>query len=221
MPGREDGASADEESSQCSSGCQSGWTLYLEHSGSGQQQRRTLPYPYVHPGDVLRHMLPQAEYSDDDEEDSMVSDASSGLPPHLRGEEEELLQVRGQTNMPSQQRRSAFDGDQCHSGWGGSRRSASRSGSRSFVSTRSGSSGEMRSRKKRRAVIQRQDESATRRHRVFHDDDLHDTASSSGVITPAAVVEAMKDGMDLQPSCACALSVRSTGMQGLAMLHHN
>ncbi|EMS53491.1 hypothetical protein TRIUR3_35332 [Triticum urartu] len=220
MPGREDGASADEESSQCSSGCQSGWTLYLEHSGSGQQQRRTLPY--VQPGDVLRQMLPQVEYSDEEEEDSMVSDASSGLPPHLRGEEEELLQVRGQTNMPSQQRRSAFGGDQCHSGWGGSRRTASLSGSRSFVSTRSRSSGEMRSRKKRRAVVQRQDEPATRRHGVFDDDDdLHDTASSSGVVAPAAVVEAIKDGMDLQPSCACAFSVRSTGMQGLAMLHHN
>ncbi|KAE8806961.1 hypothetical protein D1007_16827 [Hordeum vulgare] len=218
MPGRDDEAFTDEESSQCSSGCQSGWTLYLEHSGSGQQQRRTLPY--VQPDDVvLRQMLPQAEYSDE-EEDSMVSDASSGPPPHLHGgEEEELLQMRGQISMLSQQRLSDFGGDQCYSSRGDGRRSASLTGSRSLISTRSHSSGEMRSRKKRRAVVQRQVESATRRHGVFDDDDLHDTASSSGVIAPAEVVEAMNDGMDLQPSCA--FSVRSTGMPGLAMLRHN
>ncbi|CAM0905075.1 unnamed protein product [Alopecurus aequalis] len=185
MTGREEAGADEEESSQCSSGCQSGWTLYLEHSGSGQQQCCTLP---CNPADVRRQMLPQEEYNSD-EEDSMVSDASSGPPPHLRDEEEELLQVQGKIKP---QHRSAFGGGQCYnSGSSGGRRSASVSGSRSLVSTRSRSLGEARSRKKRKAVVQRKVEAATNCYGVVDDDDLDDTASSSAVVASADLVEAM------------------------------
>lgn len=60
-------------SGECSSGCESGWTLYLEHSNRNhnfveyKQQHQECYYDYV----------------EEDEEDlSMVSDASSG-PPHF------------------------------------------------------------------------------------------------------------------------------------------
>uniref|UniRef100_A0ACD5UQS2 Uncharacterized protein n=1 Tax=Avena sativa TaxID=4498 RepID=A0ACD5UQS2_AVESA len=188
----------EEESLQCSSGCQSGWTLYLEHSGSGQQQCCTPP---CHPADVRRQMSLHAEYNSDEEEDSMVSDASSGPPHHVRDDEEELLQVqvRGQINK---QHRPSFGGDQCcDSGIGGGRGRGSVSGSLSLVSTRTRSSGEEKSRKKRRrAAVQRKDEAAgMNRYRVVDDEDLDDTASSSAVFAPADLVEAMHLQ---QPSCA-------------------
>jgi hypothetical protein len=189
----------EEESSQCSSGCQSGWTLYLEHSGSGQQQQPcTLSH---HPVDVRvrRQMSPHSEYSSD-EEDSMVSDASSGPAHDLRDDEEELLHVQGQINK---QRRPSFAGDRCYadSGIAGGGRSASVSaGSRSSVSTRSGRLGEAGSRKKRRTiVVQRADEAAIRCRGVVDDGDLDDTASSSAFVASADVVEAMHRK---QQSCA-------------------
>uniref|UniRef100_A0ACD5U9S6 Uncharacterized protein n=1 Tax=Avena sativa TaxID=4498 RepID=A0ACD5U9S6_AVESA len=182
----------EEESSQCSSGCQSGWTLYLEHSGSGQQQCCTPP---CHPGDVRRQVSLHAEYNSD-EEDSMVSDASSGPPHHLRDDDEEeplQVRVRGQINKL---RRPSFGGDGgqcCDSGIGGGRRSGSVSGSRSFISTRSRSSSEGKSRKKRRraVVVQRKDGAGMNRYGVVDDEDLDDTASSSAVVAPADLVAAM------------------------------
>jgi hypothetical protein len=169
----------EEESSQCSSGCQSGWTLYLDHSGSGQQQQCcALPR---HPADVRRQMLLQEEYSSD-EEDSMVSDASSGPAHYVRDDKEELLQVQGQI---SKQRRSSFGVDP--------------SGSRSLLPARSHSSGEAKLRKKRRTALQGVDEAAIRCHvDVDDDDDLDDTASSSAVVASDHIVEAMRQQ---QPSC--------------------
>ncbi|XP_052206275.1 protein SOB FIVE-LIKE 5-like [Diospyros lotus] len=70
--------------SQCSSGCESGWTLYLEHS-------LLSPYPnsnhhFLHDGDADADA--RAVYSNNNKEEegveeedlSMVSDASSGPP---------------------------------------------------------------------------------------------------------------------------------------------
>ncbi|GAU29504.1 hypothetical protein TSUD_115260 [Trifolium subterraneum] len=60
--------------SECSSGCESGWTLYLDHSFNASQSHTPSFGCYE---ETTKHKL-----EDSDEEDlSMVSDASSG-PPH-------------------------------------------------------------------------------------------------------------------------------------------
>lgn len=72
--------------SECSSGCESGWTLYLEHSSSkfsagGKHQKMAPSHHEDHQGKKNGSF----SYDDDDEEEedlSMVSDASSG-PPHF------------------------------------------------------------------------------------------------------------------------------------------
>lgn len=78
--------------SECSSGCESGWTMYLnQFSSSADQCNRSMPvdgeynrrrrkggYNYEH----------EQEDDDEDEDLSMLSDASSG-PPHFQQEEEE------------------------------------------------------------------------------------------------------------------------------------
>lgn len=67
---------------ECSSGCESGWTLYLQHSSISASYDRELDSPN-------RVFTNEDEEGDDEDEDlSMVSDASSG-PPHLHEEEEE------------------------------------------------------------------------------------------------------------------------------------
>ncbi|KAL5076216.1 hypothetical protein RYX36_015200 [Vicia faba] len=58
--------------SECSSGCESGWTLYLDHSFHTSSQSYT---PSL---DQTKHK--KVQY-DEEEDSSMVSDASSG-PPH-------------------------------------------------------------------------------------------------------------------------------------------
>lgn len=65
--------------SECSSGCESGWTLYFEHSMDASH--RDPPF------------LDEKGAEDEEEDLSMVSDASSG-PPHLHEEEEEEDQDR-------------------------------------------------------------------------------------------------------------------------------
>lgn len=71
--------------SECSSGCESGWTMYLEHSMDDASHRD--PPPFVEANN--KRVADEGEVGDEEEEDlSMVSDASSG-PPHLHEEEEE------------------------------------------------------------------------------------------------------------------------------------
>ncbi|CAK9144973.1 unnamed protein product [Ilex paraguariensis] len=66
--------------SECSSGCESGWTLYLEHSFLSQN-----PSHRDHGREVFNEE--EREKDEDEEEDlSMVSDASSG-PPHFHEDE--------------------------------------------------------------------------------------------------------------------------------------
>ncbi|KAH6764886.1 hypothetical protein C2S52_013886 [Perilla frutescens var. hirtella] len=57
--------------SECSSGCESGWTTYLD-----QLSNSTNPY------NRQNHEVKGANVNEEDEDLSMVSDASSG-PPHL------------------------------------------------------------------------------------------------------------------------------------------
>uniref|UniRef100_A0A5B6YS84 Uncharacterized protein n=1 Tax=Davidia involucrata TaxID=16924 RepID=A0A5B6YS84_DAVIN len=70
--------------SECSSGCESGWTLYLEHS--------VLSSYISHRGNEFvdeRGVFAEekrAKYEDEEENLSMVSDASSG-PPHFNEDE--------------------------------------------------------------------------------------------------------------------------------------
>lgn len=70
--------------SECSSGCESGWTLYLEHSFlSADPLHRGSGFV---DGEVKRGK-DEAEEEEEEEEDlSMVSDASSG-PPHFQEDE--------------------------------------------------------------------------------------------------------------------------------------
>ncbi|KAK6938568.1 hypothetical protein RJ641_032076 [Dillenia turbinata] len=68
--------------SECSSGCESGWTLYLDQSSQGYNNHENLNYQDYNRG--------KQEYVDDDDDDdadlSMVSDASSG-PPNMNEHE--------------------------------------------------------------------------------------------------------------------------------------
>ncbi|XP_012570226.1 protein SOB FIVE-LIKE 5-like isoform X2 [Cicer arietinum] len=57
--------------SECSSGCESGWTLYLEHSFGGG-------YYGEHKDKIVTN-----DYSEGVEDLSMISDASSGPPQYL------------------------------------------------------------------------------------------------------------------------------------------
>jgi hypothetical protein len=65
--------------SECSSGCESGWTLYLEHS---YENTRFIGGTEGYYGNQHKDKRVTNEYSEGVEDLSMVSDASSG-PPHL------------------------------------------------------------------------------------------------------------------------------------------
>ncbi|KAJ8485780.1 hypothetical protein OPV22_018265 [Ensete ventricosum] len=65
-------------SSECSSGCQSGWTTYLDHSSCE---------PLVYSKGGVFHGKEEEEEEEEEEDLSMVSDASSG-PPHFQEEDE-------------------------------------------------------------------------------------------------------------------------------------
>ncbi|KAK7405846.1 hypothetical protein VNO78_07456 [Psophocarpus tetragonolobus] len=69
--------------SQCSSGCESGWTLYLEHSFQLQHHNNPSSHTSSEFVDKGFCVSKKTEKEEAEEEDlSMVSDASSG-PPHL------------------------------------------------------------------------------------------------------------------------------------------
>lgn len=64
--------------SECSSGCESGWTLYLDRSLNTSQSHT----PSLGCYEETKHKKAQNIEDSDEEDLSMVSDASSG-PPHL------------------------------------------------------------------------------------------------------------------------------------------
>lgn len=77
---------------ECSSGCESGWTLYLQHSSVSPDDAsydRELDSP-----NRAFTKRSNDEEEDEDEDLSMVSDASSG-PRHLHEEEEEGYDKNG------------------------------------------------------------------------------------------------------------------------------
>lgn len=75
---------------ECSSGCESGWTVYLEHSSISaydDQEKGNRNGGGVSTEEKrLKNHLQEEEAEEEDEDLSMVSDASSG-PPHLPEEE--------------------------------------------------------------------------------------------------------------------------------------
>ncbi|KAK4790538.1 hypothetical protein SAY86_017842 [Trapa natans] len=88
--------------SECSSGCESGWTLYFEHSMDGDASHKH-PLPFLEGNskrvadevEVEDEEKEQEEEEKEEEDLSMVSDASSG-PPHLHEDDEEEYQDRYQ-----------------------------------------------------------------------------------------------------------------------------
>ncbi|KAI4318438.1 hypothetical protein MLD38_032141 [Melastoma candidum] len=74
-------------SSECSSGCESGWTLYFDHSSSDDDEMRVKDW------DLKKHEFGKKWFKDEDEQEeeeedlSMVSDASSGPPIHYEAVE--------------------------------------------------------------------------------------------------------------------------------------
>lgn len=65
-----------------SSGCESGWTLYLGHSSASPQALSNQEHGFLGAG---RNRVYDEEEEEEEEDLSMVSDASSG-PPHLNEE---------------------------------------------------------------------------------------------------------------------------------------
>ncbi|KAB2620140.1 hypothetical protein D8674_039867 [Pyrus ussuriensis x Pyrus communis] len=76
--------------SECSSGCESGWTVYLEHSNylsRNPSASRSRDNNCKSKSDFCGKQVIHDKEEDDEEEDqSMVSDASSG-PPHFNEDE--------------------------------------------------------------------------------------------------------------------------------------
>lgn len=72
-------------SEECSSGCESGWTLYLDHSSISPNDRKNNRSRRVF-SDATRLKEEDEEEEEEDEDLSMVSDASSG-PPHVHEED--------------------------------------------------------------------------------------------------------------------------------------
>ncbi|XP_030522784.1 protein SOB FIVE-LIKE 5-like [Rhodamnia argentea] len=74
-------------SSECSSGCESGWTLYFEHSVNPSRRDPTSPFLDERDDDDDNELCDEKRGKgiEDDEEEglSMVSDASSGPPVHF------------------------------------------------------------------------------------------------------------------------------------------
>jgi hypothetical protein len=176
--------------SSSSSGCQSGWTLYLEHSNGAR----------CDPAAQQRWMVLQAEHADE-EEDSMASDASSGPRPRPREPEADAarqdFELRHGFVVVDQRSYYHYPTTSC----AGHRGSGSGSGRSLGSSTCSRSSqGGAKGGVARRAaavVFQGGDATATRQYReviVIDDDDddeLDDTASSSAVFScPMAMVHA-------------------------------
>ncbi|KAM7474755.1 hypothetical protein LguiB_021998 [Lonicera macranthoides] len=82
--------------SEFSSGCESGWTLYLEQSYLSQ--RRSLHEQHQYSGNNGK------DHEEEEEDLSMVSDASSG-PPHFH--EEDKYGINNQNNGPNIDAKSA------------------------------------------------------------------------------------------------------------------
>ncbi|XP_047319599.1 protein SOB FIVE-LIKE 5-like [Impatiens glandulifera] len=76
--------------SECSSGCESGWTVYLEQSCLSPYPSNISRGKQLQLDDHHHH----GEYEEEDEDMSMVSDASSG-PPHFQQEPVDCKTIKG------------------------------------------------------------------------------------------------------------------------------
>ncbi|XP_022752607.1 uncharacterized protein LOC111301292 isoform X2 [Durio zibethinus] len=83
--------------SQCGSGCESGWTLYLDQSSYSQTQCQTVGgnFDEDYGGQGARFVV------EDDEDLSMVSDASSGPRHYCEDYEECLNENRSFSSAPA------------------------------------------------------------------------------------------------------------------------
>ncbi|CAD6264052.1 unnamed protein product [Miscanthus lutarioriparius] len=165
--------------SRSSSGCQSGWTLYLDHSnGNGMRY-----LPCDDPA-AQRWMMLQ---EDDDVEDSMASDASSG--PRLLDQEDD-------TRRDFEQRPQGYIGQHSYSSsvhyCSASSDGSGGFGSSTWSSSRS-SPGGVKGHVGRRGVVVHGGEATTRQYReivIDEEDELDDTASSPSAVfcNPVAMV---------------------------------
>lgn len=78
--------------SQRSSGCESGWTLYLDQSYISENQVERDQSNIV---DYEKQVRKITEEEEEEEDLSMVSDASSGPPQYYNNKEEESLYENG------------------------------------------------------------------------------------------------------------------------------
>ncbi|KAF8013918.1 hypothetical protein BT93_I1700 [Corymbia citriodora subsp. variegata] len=88
-------------SSECSSGCESGWTLYFEHSVNPSRRDTDSPFLDERDDDELCDENRGKCMEDEEEEEeglSMVSDASSGPPVHFL---EDIHEQQGRFNNGS------------------------------------------------------------------------------------------------------------------------
>ncbi|XP_048443937.1 protein SOB FIVE-LIKE 5 isoform X2 [Pyrus x bretschneideri] len=74
--------------SQCNSGCESGWTSYLDQSSYLSQSQ------VQKPGGFADYVQTKEEEEEEEEDLSMVSDASSG-PPHYHDFDEDCVYENG------------------------------------------------------------------------------------------------------------------------------
>ena len=164
--------------SRSSSGCQSGWTLYLDHSNGNGMRYLPCDDPAAQRWMVLQE--------DDDVEDSMASDASSG--PRLLDQEDD-------TRRHFEQRPQGYIGQHSYSS-SVHYRSASSDGSGGFGSSTWSSScssqGGVKGHVGRRGVVVHGGEATTTRQYsemvVDEEEELDDTASSSAVFCNPVVM---------------------------------
>ncbi|KAK8448627.1 hypothetical protein SEVIR_7G066400v4 [Setaria viridis] len=181
------GRESSPSSRSSSSGCQSGWTLYLDHSNNNGARYGPCD-PAAQRWMVLQQAAEHADGDDEEEEDSMASDASSGPRPRPCDEDDD--EARRGFGL----HRHGFvvfdQGGGSYSGTSGQRSSGSVSGcfgGGSSTWSRSSQGGVAR----KAPVV-----TATSQYREIIDDDdeddeLDDTASSSAVFScPMPMVHA-------------------------------
>lgn len=180
------GATESSPSSRSTSGCQSGWTVYLDHSNGMRYN------PCDDPAAAAQRWVSALQAADDDGgdvEDSMASDASSGSRPRPRDQDGE--QTRRDFDLEQMSPRgyirqhSHSSSVHCCSVSTGS--AAAGFGSSTWSSSR-GSQGRAKGHiagRKRVVVVHGEAETTTRKYRemvvVHEEEELDDTASSSAV----------------------------------------
>lgn len=79
--------------SEWSSGCESGWTVYLDESNPCPRSENNASHHHYSPSFRLNSTSRNRNYEEEEEDMSMVSDASSGPPNLLEVDEEGLFRT--------------------------------------------------------------------------------------------------------------------------------